>query len=266
MKELISKALAGQPNPQRKKLLLTEFLHHLILQSMYRHEMFNDLIFTGGTALRIVYFTGRFSEDLDFSLDHKKRIKISSAVEKIQNDLRNQQFDLEFHCKEDKTVARADLRFPGLLKQFDLSPLADQKLTVKFEVDRHPPAGGMKEVMLVSSPVSYMVTIYDLSSLFAAKLSAIFCRPYTKGRDYYDLVWFLGKRVKPNFRLLNNALRQMKGSGYRIQEGEFRKKLEEHLTEVDFGKVRRDVERFIIRPEELEFLALQPIKSLLRLY
>lgn len=34
------------------------------------------------------------------------------------------------------------------------------------------------------------------------------CRPYTKGRDWFDYVWYVSKKVKPNFPHLRASLIQ----------------------------------------------------------
>lgn len=266
MRDLIQAELDRQTQPSLKRLCLMEFLQHLILQSMYRHGAFKHVTFTGGTALRILYHIPRFSEDLDFSLTDKEGFAFSTLFSKVQKDLALQRFDCELRLKEDKTVAQAMMKFPGVLKEFGLSPMASQKILVKCEMDSRPPKGGTKEILLVNAPISYQVTAFDLPSLFAGKLNAIFFRAYTKGRDYYDLAWYLGKRIKPNFLLLNNGIEQTQGKGHEIQEGEFVKKLTAHLERVDFAKVRAEVEQFMAIPEEIEFIALGPIKSLLRHY
>ncbi|MBI2995199.1 MAG: nucleotidyl transferase AbiEii/AbiGii toxin family protein [Candidatus Melainabacteria bacterium] len=266
MKELIQQELDKESQPRLKKLILTEFLQHLILQSLYRNNAFKNLIFTGGTALRILYNTGRFSEDLDFSLESKEKIKLQPILSKVQNDLKLQGLNLEIYPKQEKTVLKADFRFPNLLQELNLSQIKDQKLTVKFEVDQNPPKGGEKEILLITSPVSYSVSVYTLSSLFATKLQAIFLRKYVKGRDYYDLAWYLGKKIKPDFKLLNNAFKQVKNSFKKITEINFKENLEEHLDTVDFKTIRKDIERFILNQEELSLLKPGAIKTLLRNY
>jgi len=266
VKELIRQVCSREPDPQFRRLALSECLQHLILQSLYRHGAFQHLIFSGGTALRILYATGRYSEDLDFSLEGRGPQPLEHLFRKVQKDLQIQGFPSDLHTKREKTVWKADLRFPGLLQAFDLSPLAGQKLTVKCEVDTRPPRGGIREMMLVTTPVSYTVAAYNLPSLFALKLHAIFCRSYTKGRDYYDLVWYLGKRVVPNFKLLNSAILQTEGSGHEIRQDRFKLKLMEHLKKVDVKKVRSEAERFVIDRRALEFLDTEPIQSLLRHY
>ena len=260
---MIAQALEREKQVGAKKLVLAEWLQHLILQSVYRNGYFGNLVFTGGTALRLLYHTGRFSEDLDFSLIRRKGFQFKKALERIRQDLRLQQFDFEFYVKEEKNVAQADFRFPGLLKAYGLSNLKDQKLTVKFEIDSRPPGGGKTEIMLVAQPISYTVCAFDLPSLFATKLHAVFFRSYVKGRDYYDLVWYLGRRVRPNFTLLNNAIRQTQGKGHEIHEAEFKQKLTAHLASVDFEGIRAEAGRFLIHPEEIQSLDRPLIQNLL---
>ena len=51
---------------------------------------------------------------------------------------------------------------------------------------------------------------HDKPSLLAGKLHAVLSRKWTKGRDLYDLVWYLADRTwpAPNLALLNAALAQ----------------------------------------------------------
>ena len=266
MKEFIKKELGKQSQVQFKQLSLAEILQHLILQSVYKQNAFKYLTFTGGTALRLLYNTERFSEDLDFSLTQKEDIKLTVLISKIQKDLLLLGIEFKPHAKDNKVVFKSDFRFPGILKEFNLSSLPEQNLTIKFEVDKNPPKGGNKEVQLISSPVSYSLSVFDLPSLFATKLHAIFYRKYTKGRDYYDLIWYLGKQVKPKLKLLNNARRQTHPNEEDFTEENLKKRLIEHLDMVNFKKIKSDVERLIINREKLDFLNADAIKSLLRIY
>ncbi len=267
MIDWLQEELKRQPQLHLKRLAASELLQHLTLQSLYAQGAFKHLVFTGGTALRLLYHTARYSEDMDFSLVAAKDFRFRTTLEKVRGDMVRQNLTMEIHAKkEEKTVAKADLRFPGLLKELNLSPLKSEKLTLKVEIDKRPPAGGAPEIALVTEPISYTVAAFDLPSLFAAKLHALFFRGWIKGRDYYDLAWFLGKGVIPNFKLLNNAIRRTQGKGHGIMPREFKQRILKHLKTVDFKRVRAEVERFLIRPEESAFLALQPIESLLRNY
>lgn len=266
MKEFIQTELIKVKEPKLKKLALAEILQHLVLQNLYRHNAFKYLTFTGGTALRLLYHTGRYSEDLDFSMEENLNAGLTSLFTNIQNDFGKQGLDLELFQKERKAIFKADFRFPKILQELNLSSLKDQKLTIKIEIDKIPPKSGKREIMLVTSPVSYTVSVFNLSSLFATKLCAIFCRKYTKGRDYYDLMWLLGKKILPNFLLLNNAIKQIKPEHEKITEDNFKDQISNHLEKVDFKKIRQELERFLININELDFVGYENLKSLLRGY
>jgi hypothetical protein len=107
------------------------------------------------------------------------------------------------------------------------------------------------------------VTHFDLDSLYALKLHACFYRKYTKGRDFYDLIWYLGKKAKPNFALLNNAVKQTEGKDPRITPENFRQFMGSKLAHVDFVKARRDVERFLEDKSELRIFNRQLILGML---
>lgn len=84
-----------------------------------------------------------------------------------------------------------------------------------------------------------------------------------KGRDFYDLVWYLGKGILPNFVLLNNAIAQTEGKGVVVTEKNFGEFLLKRLENIDFAKVRKDVERFLVDKEELRLLDGELIRRLL---
>ena len=266
MKDLIRRELERVAPSHLKRQALSEMLQHLMLQSLSRHGAFQRLVFTGGTALRILYRTNRYSEDLDFSLVHPKGFEFQTLLKQVRRDLELQGLGCEIYPHDEKTVQRAGFRFPGVLKEFNLSALPGQKLTVKWEVDTHPPKGGRTEIELVTAPVSYAVTVFDLASLFALKLHAFFFRRYQKGRDVYDLVWYLGRGIKPNFKLLNNAILQTEGAASKVREEQFPERLAGRLDAVDWKAVRQEMERFVMEPRELENLDLAKVKSLLRNY
>ena len=72
--------------------------------------------------------------------------------------------------------------------------------------------------------------------------------------------------MKPNFVLLNNAIRQTQGKGHDVSESEFKQTVLKHLESIDFTKIKSDVERFVLNREELKFLNREAVLSLLRNY
>lgn len=103
----------------------------------------------------------------------------------------------------------------------------------------------------------FTVTHYDLPSLFATKLHACFFRGFVKGRDFYDLLWYLGKKVKPNFELLGHAIEQTHPERSTVTEDNFKEFLEKGLRKVDFRKAQQDVDRFLEDKQELRLIDME---------
>jgi hypothetical protein len=120
---------------------------------------------------------------------------------------------------------------------------------------RRPPAGARCEKRIVTHEVSFLVQHYDLPSLFAGKLHAALQRTYTKGRDWYDVMWYLSRRppVAPNILLLENALAQTAG-GRAVQAARWKSLLRARLAVFDFAAVATDVQPFLEDPRDAALL------------
>lgn len=88
---------------------------------------------------------------------------------------------------------------------------------------------------------------HDRASLLAGKLHALLQRPYLKGRDLYDLLWYLSDPgwPPPNLRLLNNALRQTGWDGPPLTEETWRSAVWARLEGVAWEQVAEDVRPFL---------------------
>jgi len=231
-----------------------EFLQLLVLKIIFDRKYFNNIAFVGGTALRVLYNHKRFSEDLDFSLVEKKGYSFRSLAGGLKNDLKQYGLAVEIPVKDKNTVNSSMMKFPELLNELGLSNIKGQKLAVKLEVDTNPPKGWKLALTPVSSSFVFAVSHFDLPSLFATKIHACFFRKYSKGRDFYDLAWYFGRRIKPNYELLNNAIRQTEGDMPQITQENIKKFFLERINKLDFGALKKDVERFLEDKNELSML------------
>ena len=93
----------------------------------------------------------------------------------------------------------------------------------------------------------------------------IFVRNYAKGRDYYDLMWYMTDPdwPLPNMNLLRNALIQTGWKRERILSMDITQELKEKFGMVNWKKIRRDVTPFLERPSEAEFLEKDNMMTLL---
>ncbi|MEW5766861.1 MAG: nucleotidyl transferase AbiEii/AbiGii toxin family protein [bacterium] len=263
MLDLIKKAILGVETREAKIHIAREFLQLLTLKILYDRGYFKNLAFVGGTALRVLYDLRRFSEDLDFSLINREGYNSDAFLRSVVYELKKNGFSLDVKEAKEKTVQSAILKFKDILFTLGLSNLKAEKLSIRVEIDANPPTGWDTNISLVNKYFVFTVTHFDIPSLYATKLHACFFRKYTKGRDFYDLLWYLGKKTLPNFKFLNNAIEQTEGKKGNVDERNFRDFLQEKLASIDFGKVRKDVERFIVDKNELKLLDAHLILNLL---
>ena len=266
MKDHLLELVSKKEGYNAKFNLMREYLQAYVLRIMHDEGFFRFAAFLGETALRFLYDLPRFSEDLDFSLAGKPSIDFSSLMKKIVAELKASGYDAVITYNDKKVVNSAFIKFSGLMREAGISPLASQKFSIKIEIDSNPPQGAEAEVKVVNKyfPISFLS--YEVSSLFAGKLHALLSRKYTKGRDYFDLGWYLAtwKDLSPNLALLVSALRQTKWPKTMPAEDTWRDVVYEAISDVDWNTVRRDVENFLENPRDLTIFTKENVLGLLR--
>jgi Nucleotidyl transferase AbiEii toxin, Type IV TA system len=140
-------------------------------------------------------------------------------------------------------------------------------LAVKLEVDTNPPAGAGLGTSVVRRFVLLQLQHHDRASLLSGKLHAILQRAYAKGRDIYDLLWYLSDPAwpTPNLVLLNNALRQTNWAGEEVTELNWRKLVGERLRRLDWSAIAGDVSPFVEPGFDLSLLTLANLERVLGL-
>lgn len=243
---------------------LREYLQALVLRSFHESEAFRPLAFVGGTALRFLHNLPRFSEDLDFSLVSAEGYAGREWMEKVKRDLGLAGFAPEVTWNDRKTVHAGWVRLPGILRDAGLSAMADEKLAIKVEIDTRPPEGARCERRVVTRYVTFLLQHYDLPSLLAGKLHAAITRKYAKGRDWYDLLWYLSQRppVAPNLALLQNALDQTQGAG-RLDARQWPMLARDRLKKLDMQAIAEEIRPFLERTRDVEFISVETLDHLL---
>lgn len=192
MKPLLIEHLRELPDAFRRRSVTREFLQARILLSLQDHGAFSNWAFVGGTALRFLFNLPRYSEDLDFSLvSAGTDVRFEKLMRAVRGDLHAEAYTVEIKVRADKTVASAMIKFRGLLHELGISPLQDETIAVKVEIDTNPPQGAGTDIKAVRRHFMLNLQHYDAASLLAGKLHAVLSRKYTKGRDLYDLAWYL---------------------------------------------------------------------------
>jgi len=248
---------------------LREILQEVALLGLWRSKFFEHAAFYGGTALRILYGLDRYSEDLDFSLlEPDAAFSLGAYGDALCREITSFGFEVDF---EDRRKGRASAIDSAFLKVNtyrqlitigvaedllrDLHPA--KTLKIRLEVDTDPPGGFENETKYVLRPIPFSVRVYGLPDLFAGKLHAILCRKWktrVKGRDWYDLVWFVSRY--PQVRLTHLEFRMRQSGDYiddeRLTPQKLQALLGRAVGELEVEQARREVSPFLRDQAALE--------------
>lgn len=266
MKDYLVELVRQTFDPAQGRNVTREYLQARLLASLQRSGAMIPLAFHGGTALRFLFAHGRYSEDLDFALEgDPQSYDFRGYLRAIRSELTPEGYAVELKVNDTKTVHSAFVRFPGLLYDLGLSTQPTEVLAVKLEVDTHPPAGAGLATSVVRRFVVLQLQHHDKASLFAGKLHAFLQRSYTKGRDLYDLLWYLSDPAwpKPNLVLLNNALAQTNWAGGELTEANWREWVRGRLRQVNWNGIVEDVRPFVEPGFDLSLLSLANLERVL---
>jgi predicted nucleotidyltransferase component of viral defense system len=266
MKEYLSELVRSSPTPILGYNVAREYLQARILGALQRAGAMVPLAFHGGTALRFLYASPRYSEDLDFALERAhSQYDLRSYLQVIRRNLSAEGYVLDVAVSDHRVVHGAFVRFRGLPYELGLSAHRDQVLAVKIEVDTRPPAGAGLATTVIRRYVSLQLQHHDPASLLAGKLHAVLQRPYLKGRDVYDLLWYLGDPdwPLPNLVMLNNALQQTGWVGAPLAHDSWRAAVRERLERASWDRVVADVRPFLGPGAAPELLTLENLVRVL---
>lgn len=245
---------------------LREILQEIVLLGLYRGGFFNHAVFYGGTALRILYGLDRFSEDLDFSLlERDDNFDLGVYKKSIIETLGIFGFEVNIQLKNQEGVIKSAF-LKGNTAQHLLNIKAPDDVIqkygqgrlvkIKFEVDTNPPLNFQIEKKRQLLPAPFMINSMTTPSLFAGKIHAILCRNWSsrpKGRDWYDLVWYISHGYKIDLTHLSSRLKQscdwQKKNGVKFEDDITKdlilELLKNRIESLDIKSAKRDVEPFI---------------------
>ena len=205
-------AAYGEIDAETRRNALKEELQFYALNFIYHHSEYSKWIMYGGSALRIIHGLDRMSVDLDFEVSH-------AITEKFLEELKN---EIEEHFKNTYGV-RADFLTikvttgRGLLLKFHVGEELSfghpsKRVHIKIDLNHFVAPKTVHERRPINQDqLSFVIVTYNMSALMASKIAAIFLRGTRgigeavyeeKGRDIYDLLWYMNKKVVPDFDYL----------------------------------------------------------------
>jgi len=269
MEELIAvmKKLVEGSNFQNKvfkRNILKDYLQILVLDYIYSSREYSNLIFYGGSCLAHCFSLPRLSEDLDF-VDIAQNCDLNKLSYDITRSVK-EEFGIDIKTSVQKF--RIYLKFP-VLQSLSLAEKGESDLLfLKIEVFKDFAYCNRYKTEirpLFKFNRSILVRTFDISTLMSTKINAVLRRLWVrtdkegrelarvKGRDYFDLMWYLEKGIIPNM----NCVIGIKDVDV------LKKKLLENLERVDKSSIKIDLEPLIENTAFVENLS-RNIRTILK--
>ncbi len=181
LKSLATKLQTTELNIRR------EYFQHLFLSYFYQQPVTERIYFKGGTALRMLYNSVRFSEDLDFSSAVHDIQALEEAILDTLAAIARENINVDL--AESKTTTGGYLAMATFRTNYDV-------VAVQLEISLREGEKQGEAVMIVSDFVpAYMVVALVREQLIDEKIQALLAR--RKARDFYDLYFILRANLLP---------------------------------------------------------------------
>lgn len=245
------------------KIELKEALIYYTLNFIYNSPKWNKLVFSGGTALKIIGKTARLSEDLD--MDYLEK---NFDSDKFLADLKKYFKQLGFEdlsCASKQNGKLIILKFPILQKLRVVENIRSESdlLYLKIEIEKNKYSiYGTKATPITRDNLFFVTKNYDLETLFANKIGAILGRKDKifqnkfdfKGRDFYDLIWFLENGIKPNLERAQQIIKKEQGKIVKNYD-DIWKLIRKRIENIDTKGIYADMKNLTESPEGIKQLS-----------
>ena len=247
-----------------------EVMQKIALAGLARGGFFEKAAFYGGTCLRLLHNMRRFSEDMDFSpLEPNRNFRFEDYFPAVVEEFKLAGKDVEIKMKHKGQPSAIESAF---LKEtsdvFDIGFTTEKRLKVKIEIDIDPPPKFSTEMKTVTSPRTFWARSYTLPDLFAGKVSAALFRKWKrriKGRDWYDVAWYITKRVPLD---LTHLVERAKESAPKADVSTPEKVIaafDARIDAIDFDNARADVEPYVMDKSELDIWSAEFFRQMVRM-
>ena len=237
--------------------VLREISQKIILYALSQTSFFKNVAFYGGTCLRIFHNLDRFSEDLDFQvISENYNLRLDEYMTKCLNVLESYGLKSTIYSKPEYDTGEVRRRYIKIAhydianEYFGKISMNKEKLvSIKIEISTKYIPGAKYEMNLLNSPMFSNIYCFDYASLFAGKLNALITRNWrerTKGRDYFDYMFYISHNVKFNLEYLKSKLEYSLGKDTSLFDiNDIKQLLSNKFEESDFNSIKKDIIPFI---------------------
>lgn len=278
---LVAKAMQQAEVAAMRPVIEKELLHYDILYCLDQAGLLNELVFQGGTSLRLCHGGNRFSEDLDFAggvdFSSVRLAEMKTCIE----DYIGKRYGLEVTVKEPASLKQekeyAELRIDKWQINITTAPghkdMPKQK--IKLEVANVP--AYTKEALPLRNNYDFLPDGYEDTLVFTETLDEVMAdklislpatQRYIRHRDLWDLVWLQQQNARLNPELIRLKLADYKISDYQLMLESRIASLDEIVASTAF---HNEMKRFLptnvydrtLRQEKFKSFMLGALKKML---
>ncbi len=188
----------------KKRAILREYLQVKILDIIYREKISSQLIFVGGTCLRLTRDLDRFSEDLDFELEGVAFSQVDGLIDRTFQQFSKENIALDLYRNQTKRRIYWEFRFKDLLFELGVGVNSEEKLTIKFDFERFWQTHQRQSLLLNRYGFLVNVVTIPLNQQLVQKLTAYLKRKQTQPRDIYDIVWLIARKAQIDWQFVKD--------------------------------------------------------------
>lgn len=232
--------------------IIREYIQVVFLSELFGSKASEKIYFKGGTAIRLLLKSGRFSEDLDFT-----STLLASELDKTIKDT-VKKMSLTVPGISIKRTEENKFSYTGILRYQPENFRYPLNIHLDFSF-REKPETLEKAVLETDFPVVFRPVIIHIGwqEILAEKIRALLYR--SKGRDVYDLWFMLSKGIEIDWKMTN---RKMKFYDMTASSGDVGDK----ILNFDFKNLANDLGKFLPAPDRgiiplLKVTILEKLKS-----
>lgn len=240
--EQIKKYVGENIFERSPKAALIEYLQYEILDSIFKQKDSEKLSFIGGTSIRIVYQSQRFSEDLDFDNFGLSFEEFKKLLDNTAKDMSSKGFELEFRFVK-KMAFHCYIKFPNLLFLNKLSPNDDEKILIRIDTVEKDKNIIPTIHILNNFGIYRKILVNPIETILSQKILAILERKREKGRDFYDVSYLLSM-TKPDYEYFK------KNRDWKPED--VKEKLLGRVDQLNMKELSNEVLPLLLKPEDID--------------
>jgi predicted nucleotidyltransferase component of viral defense system len=219
-----------------KEITIRDGFQDVLLFAIYSSvQEGGTLIFKGGTAIRKVYGSDRFSDDLDFNLNAEKLgVESSNYINKLREKVvaaLTPLYNVKMYIhKNEQNQYNIDVEIAN----------DGQKIKIKMEISTKKVYLEPLEKRVTTPQSTYFVSVMNVSEIFSEKIRAVYTRRHVDDipRDIIDMNFLISKNCGFSKSLTNNKLSEVGHENFSMST--FIKRLnliDEKMWDNDLSKV-----------------------------